>query len=115
MQDEPDGVRLIETQLDEVIPGAERAHVVRGMRAGSRPWMLANESFMIRSQRVECRRGGFWNAVPGAAIARAAVVGATVRHRRFDRGAKIAQIVGKLLGSNAEGHGCHAATDVDPD
>jgi hypothetical protein len=96
VQHEPNGLRLVEADLDKVISRSQRAEMVRVVSAV--------ELRMFRQDRVVSSLKfaapyfsvALGNVVPRAAIARAAVIRTSVRHAGFDCRPDVLQIVREI-------------------
>src|SRR5664279_5623469 len=88
VQHEPHVIGRIETDLDEVIAGAERAEVI-DIVAAADPRMLVEDRLVVLRKALPSASGRPGQLVPRAAIALAAVRAAAVRHRLLDREAQL--------------------------
>ena len=107
VQHEPDVIRFVETNFDEMVAGAQRAQVV-GVVAAIQLGVLGQNRIVARLQRTPDFKAATGNLTPCAAITHAAMVGASVRNRLLNRIANRLQIVGKVAGRQA-GLDCHHA------
>src|SRR5579871_3125372 len=84
MQHEPHGLQLVQAHLNEVVAGSQRPQMICVVST-IQLWMLRQDRIIASLQlagpdRLIARR----NLMPRSAIARAAVIGPSVRYCAFD-------------------------------
>ena len=111
---EPDVVRLVEADFNEMIAGAESAEMI-GVIAAIKLGMFFEDGVIARLEIEPGVFGVSGDDVPSAQIAASAVIGAAVGHGGFNGRANGMEIIGEIAGIEVGLHGHHAATNVDAD
>jgi len=115
VEEEPDAVGLVEADLDEVAPGAERREVARGVVAAVELGTGVEDRPPARLEDASGLADALGRVVPGSPVVPAAGVGAPVGDGRLDRRPKRREVRGGVArGERREGRR-HAAADVDAD
>ena len=112
MQHHPYPRLLVETELDEVIAGAERAEMDKVVRLLELR-IFVGDPLEPRGERRPGLDDRRWRRSPRARIAPAHLHVAPVRHRALDRRADAFEIVRQIGGVERRARCHHAAADVD--
>src|SRR5207237_5048985 len=115
MKHEPDILRFIQTDFDEMVTRSECAEMVR-MIAAIQLRVLREYSVVTSFQLAQPDASiALRNIMPCAPIANSAVIRPAVRHRSFNRCSSSLQLIWEITGVQTGSHRAHAATDVDAD
>ncbi len=114
VQHHPHRALLVEAELDEVVPGTERAELVDA-RLVPQLRVPLDGGLVASLESGPCASVSLRNIVPRTPVALAAVIGAPVRYGGFDRVADRLQVIRQLVGAQRRLDGHHAAANVDAD
>ena len=111
VQHEPDALRLVETDLDEVIARAERTEVLEVVGLLQSRMALA-DLLEIGDQLRPAFDGKLGRVLPRALVARMSLVGAAMRDRVLDRAADLREVVRQIARDQRGARRDHAAADI---
>src|SRR6516225_4867809 len=115
VQEEPDGLGLVDTNLDEVVAGAQGAEVVRVIPAVELGMFFEDGLVTVFELGTPDLKIAVGDDVPSALVTLASVICSSVGHGFFDCGTDGVKIVRKVAGVEIGLDGHHAAADVDAD
>src|SRR5437867_5904353 len=112
VQYDPDALRLVEADLDEVIPSAERAEVIEVVTL-SQTGMLGDDRGVLRLEMRPHLDRPRRRIPPRPSVVPPAAVGPPVRHSRLDRRSKSVKIIRQIRRAKRCPNGHHPAADID--